>query len=197
MSPDREAALELVLDEFARAWRNPIPPRLDDFLPSDSTPENRAAVLCELVATDLEQRLARGGPARLEEYLRRFADMAEDLDAVAELAAWESTLRSRREGSVAVQECLDRFPAQAGQLWHRLDTGTPTGALPTWVYQAARIVGRLLPRRLGSYELLEQLGKGGMGEVYRARRVQLNKVFALKVISAVWAEVPEQRSYHL
>ena len=38
--------------------------------------------------------------------------------------------------------------------------------------------------RLASYEIIGLLGAGGMGEVYRARDVRLNRHVALKVINA-------------
>ena len=39
-----------------------------------------------------------------------------------------------------------------------------------------------IPKTLGDYELLDELGKGGMGVVYRARQRKANRIVALKLI---------------
>ena len=37
---------------------------------------------------------------------------------------------------------------------------------------------------LGQYHLLEQIGEGGMGAVYRARHLRLDKIVAVKILSS-------------
>src|SRR5436853_7520012 len=51
--------------------------------------------------------------------------------------------------------------------------------------------------RLGSYEIVAPIGAGGMGEVFRARDLRLERDVALKILPGAFAQDPERlRRFH-
>ena len=47
--------------------------------------------------------------------------------------------------------------------------------------------------RLGPYEILSLIGAGGMGEVYKAKDIRLDRTVAIKVLPSNLAKSPERR----
>src|SRR5947209_2803209 len=59
-------------------------------------------------------------------------------------------------------------------------------------YQANQLLaGHGAALALGPYVLLDRLGEGGMGEVFKARHRKLGRVVALKVIRKEWLDHPD------
>ena len=92
--------------------------------------------------------------------------------------------------TMLVASLLHQKPPTPGQAFVLLSTVFLCAAL---ALVAARIVGKMTSelvrarravKEMGSYEMLEMIGKGGMGEVWRARHRMLARPAAMKLIRA-------------
>ena len=113
----------------------------------------------EVLASLLEQLLAdarEGQPPDFERVTSKHPELREELREL-----W---------ATVQVAEDLASFSSLLGQ--------QQADARPT----ETSTTGLNLPKTIGDYELLEELGRGGMGVVYRARQKSLNRTVAIKMI---------------
>ena len=51
----------------------------------------------------------------------------------------------------------------------------------------------MIGRDLGPYRVIDKLGEGGMGEVYKARDTRLDRTVAIKILSQALAADPQFR----
>ena len=104
-------------------------------------------------------------------------------DPVEQLAS-EFAQRYRDGDDVTVEEYAVRYPDWADEIRDLFPTIAAMERLNTKRTRDSAVTGRIIPKRLGDYRIIEEIARGGMGIVYEAEQISLGRRVAVKVLPA-------------
>ena len=204
LTPKQRARFDRIVEKFEQAWSRGERPAIEAFLPSD--PVLRNAVLLELVQIDIEFRNKAGETVESQSYWSRFPELRDEQTARQSVNAavgkdgLEQALPTddpkslvlkpeppRRESHQTKPQIAspDERAVEETAAMRRFERSDDTSGGTAMSDDAGIRLYAALKRgaTLGNYGILDTIGQGGMGTVFRAEHRRMLREVALKVLS--------------
>jgi serine/threonine protein kinase len=191
LPPSQVQRIDQVCDRFEAAWKAGQRPRIEDYLSTAEEPA-RSILIRELIELDITYRRQAQEQPLAEEYRARFpfldltplTSLLAEQTAVGPDVAWTASA-VQTQPPLRTQAIRIRCPHCHNPIRliddRRDEVLCPGCGSSFRVREARQTTTTDTMRPLGKFQLLERVGLGAFGAVWRARDTELDRIVALKI----------------